>query len=109
MRVPTTDSGSSIPAAGRPARSHPSRSAEADGHLSALVDDGYAAAAGESDHSLELSGVRLDVDVSERNLATSVVLTGRRRVRSGVFPEDAHDLGHGATPFASGSASAPVG
>ena len=67
--------------------SHPSRPAEADGDFSGFDDDRDPASAGEADHAVELLRVAPDVNVVERNLPTRVVLTGRGRVRSGVFSE----------------------
>jgi hypothetical protein len=70
------------------AASHPSRPSEPDRDFARFDDDRHAPAAGDADHSIELSRVALDVDVGERDLPTRVVLTGRGRVRSGVLSED---------------------
>jgi len=67
---------------------HPSRPSESDRDFSALEDDGDLPSAGQHDHSLELFLVVLDVDVDEGNFPLGVILTGRRRVGSGVFSED---------------------
>ena len=72
---------------------HASSSPEADGDLAVLDDDRHLAAAGETDHPRELVFVLFDVEVVDRVFPTRVVLTGRRRVGSGVFAENLDALG----------------
>ena len=72
----------------RRGESHSSRPSESDRDLFALEDDGNLPSAGQRDHSLELFFVVLDVDVDEGNLPLGVVLTGRRRVGSGVLSKN---------------------
>ena len=72
----------------RRGESHPSGPPEADGDFAAVEDDRHLPPAGKGDHPIELFLVVLDVDVDERNLPLGVILTGRRRVGSGVLSED---------------------
>src|SRR5262245_56448275 len=81
------------------AQSDPSRpSVETHGDPAALEDDRHLPASGQLDHPLELFLVRLDVDVTERNLALCEVLTGRGRVGSGVLSEDLDGRRHAFLP-----------
>src|SRR4051812_32390584 len=78
---------------------NPSRAAEADRDPAGLQDDWDLAPSGELDHPGELVLVLFDVDVSDGVVATRVVLTGLRRVGSGVLSEDLdRELVHCVTP-----------
>jgi hypothetical protein len=61
----------------RGAELDPSGAAEPDGHA-VIVDDDRdgATAVAEAEHALELRGVLLHVDVLERDVPPSIVLTG---------------------------------
>src|SRR5687767_15061149 len=66
-----------------------SGAAEADRDLLSVDDHGHLAPPfRQREHALELLAIPLHVEVLELNLALGVILTGRQRVRSGVFTED---------------------
>jgi hypothetical protein len=73
--------------------SHASSTSEADGHLSVFHDDRNGAATrAVLEHSREIRGILLDVDVLEREVPPLVVVTGGLRVWSGVLAEDVNHL-----------------
>jgi hypothetical protein len=70
---------------------NPSSPPEADRDLVSIDDDrDFTASLRQREHALELLAVLFDVEVLDVDLALGVILTGRLRIRSGVFPEDEH-------------------
>jgi len=74
-------------------RSDASGAAEADRHLFTVDDHRHGAAAlGVAEHSLEIGGVLLHVDVFERDVPPLKIVPGGSRVGSSVFAKDGdHD------------------
>ena len=66
---------------------------EPDQHLPIVDDDGHAPLPPRMlEHKLQVHVVLLHVDVPKIHLALGVVLTGRLRIGSTIFPKDQHHM-----------------